>query len=153
MLNFLDRHAKAMAGAFVEQEGGNRKRPLNFRESKFDQKRAKSFGSSERHSESKPEGKSCVVCKESHAVHKCSTFLKLNLTERRKKVKDLELCYNCLNPSHTSKECKSSVCRRCEKKHNSLLCPENPFNRSVNNVQSRTSSKKVVKKGPTPSKL
>ena len=67
----------------------------------------------------------------------------MNLADRRKSAKEHEFCYNCLNPSHNSKECKSAWCKGCEgKKHNSLLCPENPFNRSVNALQLKNNSKK-----------
>lgn len=148
MLDFLDRRAKAMTGAYVESENANRKRTISLR----DEKRSTPNNSSGPKSENKSENRACAICKENHAVHKCSTFLKLNLTERRKKVKDLELCYNCLNPSHTSKDCKASVCKRCEKKHNSLLCPENPYNRSVNAVQARPPPNKLAKKDKLMSK-
>ncbi|CAO4368829.1 unnamed protein product [Caenorhabditis nigoni] len=58
-----------------------------------------------------------------HASYECKTVATLN--DRREYVKNKQLCYNCMNSGHTSRECRSPKCRKCDKKHNSALCPKN----------------------------
>lgn len=70
----------------------------------------------------------------------------MNLPERRKQVKEKELCYNCLQTSHTSRDRKLSACKRCDTKHNSLLCSENPLNQAINSVQTAQSKKGPAKR-------
>lgn len=139
MLSFLDKQAKA-AAFYSRTNKDNRKRASSGRDDKTDAKRPKL---NESKSDPKGGNRACKVCKESHGVHNCPTFRKMTLNERRKCARENELCYNCLNPSHSSKDCRSAACKRCvDKKHNSLLCPENPFNRNVNSVQIKSNSKK-----------
>ncbi|UYV63020.1 hypothetical protein LAZ67_2002864 [Cordylochernes scorpioides] len=42
--------------------------------------------------------------------------------ERRRKVKQLKLCFNCLRNNHSVNQCKSEFkCRKCQGKHNTLI--------------------------------
>ncbi|XP_055306812.1 uncharacterized protein LOC129571067 [Sitodiplosis mosellana] len=131
MLSFLDRQARAApSSSSYEQKKQNDNRKRGYFETKpetsSDAKRSKPNGANENKTD-----RTCKVYKGAHAVHKCETFKKLSLTERRKSAKENELCFNCLNPSHTRKDCKLSGCRRCEnKKH------------WINSVQVRNNSKK-----------
>lgn len=119
-----------------EKSNDKKKRPWNNKNDKSDSKKFKPGSSSESKSEQKVESKNCKVCDGTHAVHKCEKFRKMNITERKKSAREHNLCYNCLHPSHSSRDCKSDGCKRCDnKKHNSLLCSENPQNRAVNVVQ------------------
>lgn len=145
ILSFLDRQARA---ATVSSDGyrENRKRNSNNRDIKQDAKRPKPSTSNESQSEQKLGKRICLLCKEPHGMHQCETFRKMNLNERRKCVKEHEVCFNCLNPSHNSSQCRASECKRCPgKKHNSLLCQQNPFNRKVNQVQVKQKQKKGKK--------
>lgn len=142
MLKFLDMHAKALAGAHAldsdkSNDKGKRPWPKN---GKFDAKKFKGASSEhkeEHKNEQRAERQPCKVCNENHPVHKCDKFRKMSLAERKNSAREHNLCYNCLHFSHSSRDCKSTrTCpRHPGKKHNSLLCPENPFNRSVNVVQ------------------
>ncbi|XP_024893519.1 uncharacterized protein LOC112468532 [Temnothorax curvispinosus] len=40
------------------------------------------------------------------------------------KVKSMGLCYNCLRPNHLVDECKYATCRKCKRKHHTLLHSE-----------------------------
>ncbi|XP_071580899.1 uncharacterized protein [Temnothorax nylanderi] len=40
------------------------------------------------------------------------------------KVESMGLCYNCLRPNHLVDECKSGTCRKCKRKHHTLLHSE-----------------------------
>lgn len=77
---------------------------------------------------------SCHNCQQPHPMHRCKRFSNLSLEERRNRVRELKLCFNCFKPTHTSNSlsCQFGECSRCPgKKHNSLLCPKNN-SRSVN---------------------
>jgi len=65
---------------------------------------------------------SCHKCKANHQLYHCEEFLKLPIEERLKIAKRAHLCLNCLrSTTHQAKVCTSSVCRKCSKKHNTLL--------------------------------
>nr|CAI5851182.1 unnamed protein product [Callosobruchus analis] len=48
-------------------------------------------------------------------------FLALSVDERIKKVKGLNLCFNCLLAGHDVSKCRLSTCSICKNKHNTLL--------------------------------
>lgn len=63
----------------------------------------------------------CAYCKGKHHIFQCPNFLKL-CEDRNKQVRVRRLCLNCLRSiSHQAKDCKSSTCQTCSKKHNMLL--------------------------------
>lgn len=65
---------------------------------------------------------SCPQCKENHPLYHCEAFLKLPIEKRIQVVQNAHICTNCLRSTdHKSKTCKSSSCRKCNKKHNTLL--------------------------------
>ncbi|KAJ8917026.1 hypothetical protein NQ315_012944 [Exocentrus adspersus] len=51
----------------------------------------------------------------------CEQFQKLAIPERIQKIKELRLCTNCLCAGHRYKDCKAGTCRKCNKKHSTLL--------------------------------
>lgn len=144
MLAFLDRQARALGRVQpTEQKSSNYENKRRWpNQSNSNGKRAKPLLNAGPNSNSK---EPCKICKstEHQALYECSDFKKRILSERRKKVSELRLCFNCLQPSHRSSQCTRGNCKRCDKKHNSLLCPENPLNHAVNVVQT---GKKNVKK-------
>lgn len=146
MLQFLDRQAKALGGSSAPEPKNvqeNKKRPWP-NKNDSNAKRFKFGNESSSNNQPISKGK-CPVCKkDSHSyAYECDVSKKKDLTGRRKEARDNKLCFNCLRTSHTSAECKRGNCKRCDKKHNSLLCPENPNNHSVNIVQAgeKTSKK------------
>ena len=57
-----------------------------------------------------------------HYIGRCQQFNKFDIARRNLEVKEHSLCFNCLSPSHSAKECASKVvCRQCNGKHHSLL--------------------------------
>lgn len=62
----------------------------------------------------------CDYCKRAHRIFHCENLVKLPVTARIK-IRQLNLCINCLRKGHWSKECKSSGCKLCKDKHNTLL--------------------------------
>ncbi|XP_051168523.1 uncharacterized protein LOC127286209 [Leptopilina boulardi] len=82
----------------------------------------------------------CYFCKGNHAIYSCQDLLKLSITERLQKVKDLSLCMNCLRQNHQAHKCQLGPCRKCKEKHNSLLHPEETESQSVNLATDNNSS-------------
>ncbi|XP_055622604.1 uncharacterized protein LOC129766161 [Toxorhynchites rutilus septentrionalis] len=63
----------------------------------------------------------CFVCKGSHFLNRCEQFLGLSSANRLGKIKALGLCLNCFSNKHHVHECKSSSCRKCGRRHHTLL--------------------------------
>ncbi|XP_044573300.1 uncharacterized protein LOC123257613 [Drosophila ananassae] len=57
-----------------------------------------------------------------HRLHGCQQFLDMLAGQRFSFAKENALCYNCLNPGHGVRKCKSTFkCRQCKAQHHSLL--------------------------------
>ena len=66
----------------------------------------------------------CWYCLKDHKLTACKTFISLNLKEKKKFVKEKELCWNCLSKGHKIKDCVSTTkcpIDSCSKKHHTLL--------------------------------
>ncbi|XP_078051671.1 uncharacterized protein LOC144477805, partial [Augochlora pura] len=63
----------------------------------------------------------CFICKANHNIFHCNEFLKLSARERSNVIKDRKLCLNCLKNNHATSQCFSPGCKKCNKKHNTLL--------------------------------
>ncbi|KAJ8979780.1 hypothetical protein NQ317_007688 [Molorchus minor] len=68
----------------------------------------------------------CTFCKGEHYIQDCAEFLQLDVNDRIENVKKLRLCINCLRTGHMVKQCRSSSCRNCKSRYNSLLHLESP---------------------------
>ena len=64
---------------------------------------------------------SCPVCKGDHFLFACQQFKDLDIGRRKNIVLKSGFCFNCLKEKHFSRDCKSSSCRTCGLKHNTLL--------------------------------
>ncbi|XP_063961087.1 uncharacterized protein LOC129282656 [Lytechinus pictus] len=65
---------------------------------------------------------SCLVCKKSHTLEECPTFLAWEMVMKKKLITEKGLCYGCLKVGHRSKECKRrSTCQNCKKRHPTAL--------------------------------
>ncbi|XP_071576231.1 uncharacterized protein [Temnothorax nylanderi] len=90
----------------------------------------------------------CAYCgKADHFIYKCSEFSQLNPEQRIKKARACKLCLNCLKAtSHQAKQCNSGACRKCDKRHNTLLHLEHTTKPSVDSASGddSKSNEKVV---------
>lgn len=65
-------------------------------------------------------------------------------------VRSLGLCYNCLRANHLISDCRSSTCKKCKRKHHTLLHFENELasqqasNSSVVNLNPIASLQAIV---------
>ena len=80
---------------------------------------------------------SCYVCKGSHYLSRCEQFLRLSHTDRFVKVKSLGLCLNCLSNKHHVQDCKGSSCRKCARRHHTLLHDSDSLTPTATNDQRR----------------
>ncbi|KAF2901852.1 hypothetical protein ILUMI_04338, partial [Ignelater luminosus] len=81
-------------------------------------------------------GISCYYCKGTHAIYNCEKFTALSVNERLNQINNVvKLCSNCLRNTHLVKDCssKSRGCKRCNKRHNTLLHIANTENLSAIN--------------------
>jgi len=90
------------------------------------------------------------MCNGSHRLFKCDTFCKMQPRERFNYVKQQKLCLNCLQPFIKNHICSKGVCRKCNKRHHTLihLDTQNQANRdsgsTTNNKPSNTKDSKVA---------
>lgn len=66
----------------------------------------------------------CPLCNGEHHLYGCDTFRRLDLESRRRKVRQLKVCDNCLRPNCAPNLCTLRPCQNegCGTKHNGLLC-------------------------------
>lgn len=82
----------------------------------------KLFTASALHVTSPPERSDCVFCsKRNHKSEKCYKFLVLDGQQRFDKIRELGVCFRCLNSGHKSRSCKAK-CSKCRGDHNSTMC-------------------------------
>jgi len=62
----------------------------------------------------------CSLCNGSHRLFKCDRFLKMQVKQRLNHVKQLGLCFNCLQSFTKNETCSKQVCRQCHKRHTLL---------------------------------
>lgn len=63
----------------------------------------------------------CKFCKGSHSIYKYEELLGLSVANRKKEIIAKKLCVNCLGAAHFAKSCKSTSCKKCAMRHNTLL--------------------------------
>ncbi|XP_075144867.1 uncharacterized protein LOC142241316 isoform X2 [Haematobia irritans] len=64
----------------------------------------------------------CLLCKRYHPLRFCRQFLNMDVGSRRREVRRLGYCVNCLARSHRTYECTSEIaCRHCREEHHTLL--------------------------------
>ena len=111
MVNFLNKHMRVQ-----EHLVSNRARLGDVEKSKF-----KDVGP--RNRALVTANSTCSMCSGSHAIYQCPVFLALSTQSREAKVRENQLCFNCLgSSSHTARNCPSTYsCKECGKSHHSLL--------------------------------
>lgn len=143
MLDFLDRQAKALSGAkYVDKKSTNESKKRNSNNfERNDNKRARFDDSKKSEVKFEHQG-GCWLCKENHPLTRCPQLKGFSFYDRKKYIREQQLCNNCFKPNHRAVQCLAGPCIRCNLKHNSLLCPENPNNKTtVTPVQVKKSIK------------
>ncbi|XP_038116869.1 uncharacterized protein LOC119769052 [Culex quinquefasciatus] len=72
----------------------------------------------------------CNFCNGRHLTFKCAVFNGLKVSQRMTAVREKNLCQNCLRSGHHWKECGSQhSCRKCQRRHSTLLHRHPPASR------------------------
>ncbi|XP_011860106.1 PREDICTED: uncharacterized protein LOC105557469 [Vollenhovia emeryi] len=83
------------------------------------------------------ERQACGYCKGDHPIFRCNKFLELSVDKRIQEIKGLKLCLNCLKHSeHRAKQCNAGLCKKCNKRHNTLLHMESSLQPNDTEVSS-----------------
>ncbi|XP_063915614.1 uncharacterized protein LOC135131698 [Zophobas morio] len=67
----------------------------------------------------------CSICNQNHQLFRCKNFLEMTVAQRINEIKKHKLCQNCFKANHKADTCTHSQCRKCNRKHNTLLHIEN----------------------------
>lgn len=64
----------------------------------------------------------CLCCDKNHNTTECYTLANKHQEEKEAFIRELRLCYSCLQPGHRACECSDrSQCKKCLKKHPTAL--------------------------------
>ncbi|XP_037929954.1 uncharacterized protein LOC119664555, partial [Teleopsis dalmanni] len=64
----------------------------------------------------------CKVCNtDKHPIYYCKKFIEMTPPERLNWIQRQKLCVNCFKSDHKAKVCEAGSCKKCAKKHNTLL--------------------------------
>ncbi|XP_033213705.1 uncharacterized protein LOC117170777 [Belonocnema kinseyi] len=63
----------------------------------------------------------CLFCDGEHFIQDCSKFIELVPQQRAEKIKSFKVFLNCFRPGHYVKQCRSTNCKKCHSKHNTML--------------------------------
>ncbi|XP_076392699.1 uncharacterized protein LOC143265299 [Megachile rotundata] len=89
--------------------------------------------------------KECPLCKGDHELQYCSKLLGLAFPQRHETIKRLQVCFNCLMPGHSIKNCTRGKCRICGKKHHTVLHREEaPATTEIKSTPAEPSTSHVV---------
>ncbi|CAB3244517.1 unnamed protein product [Arctia plantaginis] len=88
-------------------------------------------------------------------IEKCRSFEQLAPRERQDFVQAKSLCFNCPSPGHSVRKCRhSTTCRRCGKKHYSLLHQDREIHQApTNNSENNHTSSSRLNQGDNPPSL
>ena len=108
----------------------------------------------------KPKDPICTLCKGTHYIFNCKQFGQQTVTERQNFVQKTGLCFNCLSNTHPVSRCRhAKSCRRCGRRHHSLLHFEredlqgNTNNAITNYVENKEGKEKQILNTPLETKV
>ena len=76
----------------------------------------------------------CRLCNGKHRIIDCLQFTSLSVPERKNVIIKNKLCLNCLRPGHESSKCPSKFsCKKCARRHHTIIHVPNKDGSSINN--------------------
>ncbi|XP_076396216.1 uncharacterized protein LOC105664283 [Megachile rotundata] len=81
----------------------------------------------------------CAFCQGDHGIYACQEFMQLSPHERSNAARNKRLCINCLRNNHNTSKCLAPGCKKCSRRHNTLLHFE-VHNTQRNNVEQQSPS-------------
>ena len=67
----------------------------------------------------------CALCHKAHTTSKCWNLTKVNISERKSRLRAAALCFRCLEKDHRFNRCPAK-CAKCQGAHHALLCDSTP---------------------------
>jgi hypothetical protein len=96
-------------------------------------------------SEKKPpkssEHLTCCFCDGSHLSYTCPKVKEMSVSDRLAKVKEKRVCFNCFKRGHYTEACRSPSCRKCNRKHHTLLHYEKTYQNDNQNREPEPKAK------------
>ncbi|XP_063358857.1 uncharacterized protein LOC134648296 [Cydia amplana] len=94
----------------------------------------------------------CSFCGEEHNISACKDFIAKSVDERMAITTERKWCYNCLNASHSVRQCTSIFsCQKCKRKHHTLLHREQAASNPEPSGEKSSSVVLLAKESLTPS--
>lgn len=94
----------------------------------------------------------CDFCGKSHLNFTCSEFKSLSVPQRLDKVRERNVCFNCLKRGHRGADCPSErTCQKCKRRHHSLLHAEEKARQTVEPLSKSTPPAAEQEEQPTSS--
>nr|XP_039252511.1 uncharacterized protein LOC120329794 [Styela clava] len=91
----------------------------------------------------------CFKCSGTHFLNQCQEFRNMKHADRERLVRDLKLCFSCLQKGHWSRQCRrENPCRvpNCKRKHTTLLHPPDNVNADEQSEQRKPANDAAVSK-------
>lgn len=86
----------------------------------------------------------CYYCNGEHSIGRCPKLEEVAPEDRFGKIKESNLCYNCLTPGHSTRQCMSKHrCQKCNGQHHTILCRTSattPTNGATTTTKEQSSS-------------
>ncbi|XP_036347161.1 uncharacterized protein LOC118756508, partial [Rhagoletis pomonella] len=119
---YLDAQYRTMITASTNAASASHQRITSTRDSSTRSKREvkTSFSTGAKHM--------CVICKTgNHPIRECSTFLNMQMADRKSAIGKHKLCFNCLGYNHIVSRCPSRhLCNHCGGHHHTLIHVDRP---------------------------
>ncbi|XP_018395616.1 PREDICTED: uncharacterized protein LOC108774101 [Cyphomyrmex costatus] len=97
----------------------------------------------------------CCICSKNHNIVFCDSFKQLDHSKRVDVVKKADLCFNCLRSNHQISSCNAGNCKKCNKRHNTLLHPSKTQTNDtdIKDNVNQNSSEQTVQQSHTTSQI
>lgn len=82
----------------------------------------------------------CLCCGKEHRLYQCDKFIKYTFDDKNEFIRSNNLCFNCLKVGHSSSRCFSWGCRKCKRKHNTILHQSSSSDITTGETSSNASS-------------
>ena len=145
LTEFVERHARMKRSFFgqLSLSKGDRKHDHDRRQEPVCKKKVFTTFLKIRTKTSAQQTPSCPECKENHGIWRSPFFQKLSVQDRWKSVKLNRLCFNWLG-RHISHNCKFDCkCRKCGRRHHTMLHSDSESRTSVGSGSSSDSAEMV----------
>ncbi|XP_055522586.1 uncharacterized protein LOC129716774 [Wyeomyia smithii] len=88
----------------------------------------------------------CSHCREDHELWRCKLFKGANLSDKYASLRKSGSCFNCLEKGHITGKCKSEHnCKKCAKRHHTILHPEDAQSTETEPKTNPTTKKEAPK--------